>query len=513
MGLTLYQRVCIFQLALLLNSVFMKIKVLIAIFIFNISCQKYLSEEEDKINIIDNKEELDEAITGIYGLFSDVYYVYNNDFLVVCALADDINLDAVPLNYGYCKYRLNIHLDDIIRISKGIYKDFYKTIISANNLIKQESNIQKITQANTYIGEAYFIRSVCYFYLTRIFGNIPIVTDLDVKYNIKPLSISENYQLIQADMLKAIQFLPSSNETARIPDVTPHRGTAKAVLAEIYLNMAGYPLKDIDKYEMAAKYSGEVIDSSEFYGMGLVNDFAQLWDFDYYNNPEKIFGFNFMVDDPDLVPRFIFELNGETRMTYSLNSNIQSIILPEYNFYNNYPNNYRKQISIHKGNYQNEGYCEFMDCSIYYKKQVLNKSNKVNGLYLYRYAHTLLTFAEAKARSGQLDASAYKAVNKIRRRANKLDIDQPSKFDLQEGLNTEQFADSVVRERALEFCAEPEGRWFDILRLEIIEETHNSRYYDEPEVPWYRTKPEENHYMDIPLEDIWLNPNLKSWDN
>ena len=58
--------------------------------------------------------------------------------------------------------------------------------------------------------------------------------------------------------------------------------------------------------------------------------------------------------------------------------------------------------------------------------------------------HTLLTYAEAKARSGQLDASAYEAVNMVRRRANKVDINSPSKYDLQPGLSATQFADSVV---------------------------------------------------------------------
>jgi hypothetical protein len=42
-------------------------------------------------------------------------------------------------------------------------------------------------------------------------------------------------------------------------------------------------------------------------------------------------------------------------------------------------------------------------------------------LYLFRYAQTLLTFSEARARSGILDDSTYEAVNMIRRRANHLD--------------------------------------------------------------------------------------------
>jgi hypothetical protein len=55
-------------------------------------------------------------------------------------------------------------------------------------------------------------------------------------------------------------------------------------------------------------------------------------------------------------------------------------------------------------------------------------------LDLFRFAHTLLTYAEASARSGNLNEKAYKCVNMIRRRANQLDIHTPSEFDLQPGM-------------------------------------------------------------------------------
>jgi hypothetical protein len=97
-------------------------------------------------------------------------------------------------------------------------------------------------------------------------------------------------------------------------------------------------------------------------------------------------------------------------------------------------------------------------------------------LYLLRYAQTLLTYSEARARSGILDDSTYEVVNMIRRRANKLDPYTPSDFDLQRNLNTEQFLDSVVWERAWELCAEPNGRWFDIVRLDLKDKLPEYRY-------------------------------------
>jgi len=134
--------------------------------------------------------------------------------------------------------------------------------------------------------------------------------------------------------------------------------------------------------------------------------------------------------------------------------------------------------------------------------------NMGQPLYIYRYAHTLLTYAEAKARSGQLDASAYEAVNMVRRRANKADINSPSKYDLQPGLSATQFADSVVQERAWEFCGEEEGRWYDLLRLEMIEQLPKLKTYPLPPTP-IPVFTKSDYFEALPSGDKALDPNLK----
>lgn len=51
----------------------------------------------------------------------------------------------------------------------------------------------------------------------------------------------------------AVDLLPATNKSARIPYVTPSRSTAKAILAETYLSWAGYPCSDFQKYALAVK--------------------------------------------------------------------------------------------------------------------------------------------------------------------------------------------------------------------------------------------------------------------
>jgi len=128
-------------------------------------------------------------------------------------------------------------------------------------------------------------------------------------------------------------------------------------------------------------------------------------------------------------------------------------------------------------------------------------------IYLFRYASTLLTYAEASARSGNINAKAYECINQIRRRANKVNLYSPSVYDLQQGLSQDIFADSVVWERAWELCGEPEGRWFDLIRLEQVENLPNLRVADEYGPPDYPCN-KEDYFFPIPIYDHNLNPNL-----
>jgi hypothetical protein len=96
----------------------------------------------------------------------------------------------------------------------------------------------------------------------------------------------------------------------------------------------------------------------------------------------------------------------------------------------------------------------------------------------------------------------------IRRRANHLDIHTPSAFDLQQGMSPETFADSVILERAWELAGEPEGRWFDLVRLEMVEDLPQLRNTTTGDFPDNNIITKKDYYFPIPKEDIILNPAL-----
>lgn len=125
---------------------------------------------------------------------------------------------------------------------------------------------------------------------------------------------------------------------------------------------------------------------------------------------------------------------------------------------------------------------------------------------IFRCAYILFDYAEA-IRSGQLDASCHEAVNNIRQ-AYKLEINTPLQYDLQPGLSAAQFCDSVIAEGKLKLCAEPEGHWFDMLRLRLA--TNLAQIKLHQGILVYPTAIDISTFL-LPIPEVnkVLDPNLK----
>ena len=516
-------------------------------------CQKVFKEDGLNQLPMNSPEDLKFALSGLYYRFASIAIAYYGGFPTIqLENADDVNYLPGCEQGGFS---IAPSEEELL----SIYKPFYQTIASANDILQKSEQINTSDPVIRHLlGEAYFIRAYSYYWLVRVFGQVPIIDNVDVNYSVKKSSFTEIYNFIITDLQKAISLLPNSNNEARIKYVTPHRGSAKALLAEVYLTGAGYPLKDTRMYADAAKLAGEVIDSADYFGFGLMTDFADLWNGKHEVNQESIFslyssGSKLSWNDP----KYNTDNNSGNYLATDLYFSGPRMgwadgPLAAVKFYNSSPKSYRKDMT-----YQNRlfyiqyptpcspdslnpeiWHCPKPDtlmydldtidlCHVmYFKKYYTNVNmpdtileqnfnlrspfflNYGNVIYLLRYAHTLLTYAEAKARSGNIDASAYEAINQVRRRANKVDLFAPSVYDLKQGLTPEQFEDSVVWERAWEFCAEPEGRWFDLLRLEMVRKM-SSLKYPSGGVLFPIKIDMETYFLSLPKTDQMLDPYLQ----
>jgi len=510
---------------------FKKNLIILSIILF--SCEGIFHNENNEYLVIDNEQEIIDLLNGVYNQLAEVH---NENYFLALLRADDVNVYS-DFSFSYMTENGSRGCGrssgerDYNQIMGEIYLNLYTAIANINRLIPDLNE----TIDAAILGELYFLRAYCYFKLARFFGTPPLVKDIDVNYFIEKPTYAEVYEFIEADMLKALELLPETYADARIPRETPHRGMAKAVLAEIYLAMAGYPVNDASKYADAARYAGEVIEQADYYNYGLLDDIANLWRIEYRHNKENIFGLFFNkagTETQNTISRARFEFrNIVDKMDFR-----GALYNPEFRFFMTFPNNYRKYTSFVTGIYFEKTFelingnetamyfiafdplkdpCTYIDGAISkkwldtkaYHFQEYNK-NEVT-LYLFRYAHTLLTYAEAKTRAGEMDESCFEVVNMIRRRANKLDINTPSAFDLPPDLTPDQFLDSLVWERAWELCNEPEGRWFDIIRLNLKDKLIDYRYVsDIPTQVQSKYLNEDWYFFIIPIEDRMLNPNF-----
>jgi len=521
-----------------------RIILILFIVFFSLGCEKFFKEDTQNTLPLKTLDDYNQAMTGLYNRMFNGVMGDNLTFILSIGNGDDLRVDGY--NGGWSSGGFEYNLNDNIFNNGGIssnledysvpYKLFYQTIGSANDIISKAGDINKLSPVfKEIIGEVYFIRAYCYFRLVRMYGQISLAANPDVDFMLPKPSFIEIYDFIIADLNQALKLLPSSNAEARIKFETPNRGTAKAFLAEVYLTMGGYPVNDNSKYADAAKEAGEVIDSAGYFGYGILPDLADLWNESNLRNPESEFSF----------------YGYQAPVSGIDNQYASDAVAPD--FYNSFPKNYRKESSFQTRtciydpildtiNYKltnndtiyhidSMGYEDRISYKKFYTQfdipdsvikmnfppnmhnlivpsyRIKNSLYAGHIVYIFRYAQTLLTFAEAKARSGSIDAKAYDAINQVRRRANKVDLFSSSKFDLQSGLSAQQFADSVVQERAWELCGEPEGRWFDMLRLGTTKDMVAIKQHQYI-IVYVTGIDRTTFFLPLPAVDIAINPNL-----
>lgn len=415
----------------------------------------------------------------------------------------------------------------------------YNTINQANAIINHYHNADNAmpeAELNAWAGQAYFIRAFTYFWLVRFFNNIPLITTAfqpDVKKEVTLSSCKDVYALIISDLQFAEQWLPVAWSGHMKTGGAVTKGAAKSVLAKVYLQMAGFPVNGGDEYYAKARDKAkEVIDNADEYGYVLRDHFWQVWDplWKAYQLPkdEPIIWiehspFDYTVRAPN--PSRPIEFGGWESM------------IAELGFFNRFPEGERKEFTFVTDFYHSSGkYYHFTDLQCKhpaYRKlwaddlipgwewEKRNESTSIwrtamdisliwfslRPIVMMRYPDILLTYAEAKARTGGPDALAYKCLNDVRNRAYKGAGTTEASIN---NVSTEQFIDLVVAERGWEFAGfEYSARWFDLQRLELVEKaTTEWRQETEPKYTLKKPYTKKDYFLPIPSKEVMLNPNL-----
>ena len=138
----------------------------------------------------------------------------------------------------------------------------YKAIQGANNIIANyEKAVGNPTNINQIAGEAFFLRAYNYFWIVSLWGKAPLVLNSHIySDDLLKLSVSSEadiYAQIISDLQKSKTLLADKKPQPG----RAGKGTAQATLAQVYLQMTGWPLKDASKYALAAAAAKDVIDN------------------------------------------------------------------------------------------------------------------------------------------------------------------------------------------------------------------------------------------------------------
>ena len=133
----------------------------------------------------------------------------------------------------------------------------YEGIKRANVvLVKVPEIAMNAELQNRYLAEASFLRALYYFDLVRAWGGVPIVTELAPPLTLPRNSDVEVYNLIENDLLYAIENLPEKSQYDAEDLGRACKGAAKALLAKVYMFQGNF--------SEAETYLTEVINSGEF---------------------------------------------------------------------------------------------------------------------------------------------------------------------------------------------------------------------------------------------------------
>ncbi|MDR2627767.1 MAG: RagB/SusD family nutrient uptake outer membrane protein [Dysgonamonadaceae bacterium] len=365
-----------------------------------------------------------------------------------------------------------------------------------------------------YKAEALIFRSMIYFDMARIWGNVPLITttagditsetvaDVYDSYFPPQTSELEVYQQIETDLLEAVLYAPDNNPN----DKTQFSKTlARTLLTKIY---AEKPLRDYDKVISYCEAVGAD-------GIDLENDFSTLFGVEL-NDPSNPVG----QDNPAIAPitrnskEVIYEAQYFTGAGNWL-SWMFGRTLENWTFYFEWAKWITPSRDLLKA-FQDEGDTKrlnetvvWYDCgwSIYYPANnypfMYKYRSGYNNMIKYRYADLLLLKAEALIMKDSPDLpGAASIINRIRQRAGLGNLPASATA------NKEALLNAYLKERRLELALEGE-RWFDLVRLDKVEEVMNAVYAKDSGRPAQRYPFTQNSYkLPIPQTVIDQNPNL-----
>ena len=329
---------------------------------------------------------------------------------------------------------------------RPFYRDLYKSILSANNVIENSSDA-------TQVAEAQFLRGLSYFKLAMVFGDVPVILipqpkieDIpNIDFTRQPIVDVYNTVVIP-DLQAAIAGLDNSGLT------TGHASkiAAQGLLGKVYLYRGNFP--------SAVTELGNVVNGAAAAGISLESNFADVLNEDV--SREILFATKLSKSIPNSSTGTAFAGWFQGKDTKADQNNVTSSLIAAFDASSaaGGGTDLRKALTINTA----------------IKRGVKYTADQYDQDFIeLRLSDVILMYAEALNETDSPATTVLPLLDPIRTRAglNSLTGTVSSKADVRQ---------AIADERRVELALEGH-RWFDLVRTGTVDaamaQTVNSNYY------------------------------------
>ncbi|GGF36977.1 RagB/SusD family nutrient uptake outer membrane protein [Echinicola rosea] len=414
----------------------------------------------------------------------------------------------------------------------SMWSDIYQGISRANNAIKYIPETPGLSESemDKYMAEARFFRAFNYYYLVRMFGAVPLITEpYESLENLFPerTAPSQVYALITEDLEAAISSGGLADVVMTANSGRISASVAQMVLAEVYLTMSGEAVGQ-DHYANAAQVAREIVESGQYSlfqhsrnGEGQLTEngsaYNKLKDSEQVPG-EYIYYYEYEIGIANnIYPSWCYPSTISPLLAYAIANNAYG---PTNDLIASYdPDNdlrVQEKQYFHSSIELDGETVEFQRAPYMWENKEAAYETALSGreMPIYTYADVLLIGAEAIARSEGVTSEAVDYLAQIRERAYWNSSPEAIRSELA-NLSADQFVEEVWKERVRELVFEF-PIWFDVMRtgkfprpvgdgsgdIMFVDAVGATNYFN-------GTIKEHNMLFPLPDQELQRNPSLE----
>ena len=418
---------------------------------------------------------LNSAEGVVNGMYNNLQTVYMWRVQVISDVASDMSQQVDTWDALISADEFNFSADN--SEVEDLYTSLYRCVDISNSII---ANVPEMTAPQTnkddLMGQAYFVRGLAYFDLTRFFGGIPKVYGTEgVVIKLTPSvgvtdtdfaprsSLTESYAQVEKDLLEAINKLPETRASNDLSKAKATKAAARALLARLYLYN--------QQWDKAEQYATLAIAN-----LPLSTSFEAI--FRSRNSAESIFELQFNATDGGGLRNWYYPSSLSGRGGTAIHDATYAEIIAN-------PADARAALTAKN-----------TTANVFYTTK-WNTAQNADNVQLLRRSEQYLIRAEARAELNNLTGSAAD-LNVVRTRAGLGATAATTKAAL---------ITAILQERKLEFVGEG-MRWFDVIRRGLALTTFADVKRSKGSLPAYSIKSAGKQVLPIPSAEIRTNTNV-----